>query len=43
MAIAILPTKGDETAEQIFNIFHLVLDFAQQSNINILSIGADRA
>ncbi|PKB98440.1 hypothetical protein RhiirA5_251705, partial [Rhizophagus irregularis] len=41
MVIAILPTKGDETAEKIFNILHLVLDFAQQSNINILSIGAN--
>ena len=43
MVIAILPTKGDESAEQIFNILQTVLDFAQQSNINILSIGADGA
>ncbi|CAB5210968.1 unnamed protein product [Rhizophagus irregularis] len=43
MVIAILPIKGDKSAEQIFNILHLVLDFAHQSNINILSIGADGA
>lgn len=28
MVIAILPTKGDESAEQIFNILCNVLDFA---------------
>ena len=38
-----MPTKGDESAEQIFNILQTVLDFAHQSNINILSIGADGA
>ena len=43
MAIAILPTKGDESAEQIFNILNTVLDFAHQNNINILSMGADGA
>lgn len=43
MPIAILPTKGDESAKQIFNILRMVLDFAHQSNINILSMGADGA
>src|SRR4051812_42538124 len=43
MVIAILPTKGDKSAEQIFNILCIVLDFAHQNNINILSMGADGA
>ncbi|CAB4439121.1 unnamed protein product [Rhizophagus irregularis] len=43
MVIAILPTKGDESAEQIFNILCTVLDFAHQNNLNILSMGADGA
>ena len=43
MVIAMLPTKGDESAEQIFNILCTVLDFAYQNNINILSMGADGA
>ena len=43
MVIAILPTKDDESAEQIFNILNTVLDFAHQNNINILSMGADGA
>ena len=43
MVIAILPTKGDESAEKIFNILNTVLDFAHQNNINILSMGADEA
>ena len=43
MVIAILPTKGDESAEQIFNILNTVLDFVYQNNINILSMGADGA
>ncbi|RGB39722.1 hypothetical protein C1646_754221 [Rhizophagus diaphanus] len=43
MPIAILPTKGDGSAKQIFNIFRMVLEFVHQSNINILSIGADDA
>ncbi|CAI2179616.1 3303_t:CDS:2, partial [Funneliformis geosporum] len=41
VVIDILPTKGDESAEQIFNILRIVLDFAYQSNINILSMGTD--
>ncbi|GBC05191.1 hypothetical protein RclHR1_00610003 [Rhizophagus clarus] len=43
IVIAILPTKGDESAEQIFNILCTVLDFARQNNLNILSMGADGA
>ncbi|PKK55546.1 hypothetical protein RhiirC2_802113, partial [Rhizophagus irregularis] len=43
MVIAILPTKGDEFAEQIFNILCTVLDFAHQNNLNILSMDADGA
>jgi hypothetical protein len=38
-----LPTKGDESAEQISNNLQTVLDFAHQSGINILSMGADGA
>ena len=41
MVIAILPTKGDKSADQIFNILQTVLNFAQQNNINILSMDAD--
>ena len=43
MVIAILPTKGDESADQIFNILQTVLNFAQQNNINILSMSSDGA
>ncbi len=43
MPIAILPIRGNKSAEQIFNILSMVLDFAHQSNINIISIEADRA
>ncbi len=43
MPIAILPTRGNESVEQIFNILSMVLDFTHQSNINIINIGADRA
>src|SRR6266542_2698760 len=35
--------ENDEFATQIFNIFCIVLDFACQNNLNILSIGADDA
>jgi hypothetical protein len=42
MVIAILPTKSDESAEQIFNIINTVLDFANKIyNINIISMDAD--
>lgn len=30
-----------QSAERTFNILHLILNFAHQSNINILSIGSD--
>ncbi|RGB33934.1 hypothetical protein C1646_761120 [Rhizophagus diaphanus] len=43
MVIAILPTKGNESAEQIFNILCTVLDFAHKNNLNILSMGANGA
>ncbi|CAG8846999.1 11942_t:CDS:1, partial [Gigaspora margarita] len=41
--IALLPTKGNDTTQEIFTILKKIVKISIQANINILSIDADGA
>ena len=41
--IAMIPTKGNEGAEQIAHLIRQVIEMAHMANLNILSFGADGA
>src|SRR5260363_242597 len=41
--IAMLPTKGNEGAEQIAHLIRQVIEMSHIANVNILSFGADGA
>ncbi|CAJ0643401.1 2257_t:CDS:2, partial [Entrophospora sp. SA101] len=43
MIVAMLPTKGDESADQISNLLREVIELANVANLNILSFGSDGA
>ena len=41
--VAMIPTKGNEGAEQIACLVRQIIDMAHMANLNILSFGADGA
>ena len=43
MMVAMIPTKGNEGAEQIAHLIRQVIKMAYTANLNILSFGADGA
>src|SRR6266542_3977023 len=43
MMIAMIPTKGNEGAEQIADLMRQVIEMVHITNLNILSFGADGA
>src|ERR1044071_7984558 len=43
MMVAMIPTKGNEGAEQIAYLIRQIIEMAHMANLNILSFGADGA
>ena len=41
--IGLLPTKGNTSANQIYEYLKQVLDMCFQANVNVISVGSDGA